>query len=294
METSVRDGARTCDVSHLQVEVLCVGLMILAGAGSLGAAEVVIQVQNLSETDGFWLSPMWVGFHDGSFDLFDEGVHTRLGGGLERLAEDGNPQPLQAQFAQQVPGGTSGLVEAPGGIGDLVYFGPGETASMRFTVDPVSQRFMSFAAAVMPSNDAFIGNDNQRGIELFSETGWWWGTRLIEIGGCEVWDAGTEWNTMKDAAFLDQSAPNQGIATVADVVPHRELVQYMVLDGAEPQGATNSLGIYFDPQAADFVAGNRPVCRIIITPEPGTLVLLTAGALMLRSKRRRIRPTSLP
>jgi hypothetical protein len=268
--------------------MFCVSLVIVAAAGSLRAAEVVVQVQNLSETNGFWLSTMWVGFHDGSFDLFDAGVHTRPGGGLERLAEDGNPEPLRAEFAQQTPGGISGIIEAPGGIGDLVFFGPGETASMRFTVDPVSQRFMSFAAAVMPANDAFIGNEDQRGIELFSETGWWWGTRLIEIGGCDVWDAGTEWNTMKDAGFLNQSAPNDGIATVADIVPHRELVQYKMY-AAAIEGATNSLGIYFDPEAADFVANNRPVCRIIIIPEPATVALLAAGALMLRRTRRRAR-----
>jgi hypothetical protein len=163
---------------------------------------------------------------------------------------------------------------------------------MTFTVDPVSQRFMSFAAMVMPSNDAFIGNDDQRGIELFSETGWWWGTRVIEIGGCDVWDAGTEWNTMKDAAFLNQSSPNEGIATVADIVPHKELARYK-LYGAAAEGATNDLGIYFDPQAADFVAGNRPVCRIIIIPEPATLVLLVAGTLMLRHKQRGSRRRAL-
>jgi hypothetical protein len=272
----------------LLIRILCASLAIAGWAGAVRGAEVVVQVQNLSPTDGFWLSTVWVGFHDGSFDLFDAGVHTMPGGGLERLAEDGNPQPLQAEFAQQTPGGTSGVIAASEGVGDLGFIGPGQTVSLRFTVDPVTQRFMSFAAAVLPSNDAFIGNDDQDGIELFSETGWWWGTRVMEIGGCDVWDAGTEWNTMKDAAFLNQSTPNTGIATVADVVPHSELARYNLF-GAPTEGATNSLGVAFDPQAADFVTGNCPVCRIVVIPEPATAILLVVGGLMLRGLPRRRR-----
>lgn len=264
--------------------------ILLMVARPVGAAEVVVKVENLSEADGFWLSPMWVGFHDGTFDLFDEGVYTKPGGALERLAEDGNPQPLQDQFAREAPGGTSGVIEAPGGVGDLLFFGPGETASMRFTVDPVTQRFMSFAAMVMPSNDAFIGNDDQQGIELFSEWGGWYGARVMNIGGCDVWDAGTEWNTMKDAAFLNQFDLGAGVATAADIVHHKELTQY-ILHGPPRPGAINSLGIYIDPFAADFVEGNRPVCRIIIIPEPATVISLLAGSLMLLKTHRRGKPS---
>jgi hypothetical protein len=230
---------------------------------------------------------MWIGFHDGSFDLFDEGAYTKIGGGLERLAEDGDPKPLQEQFAEETPEGTSGVVEAPGGTGDLVFFGPGETASMRFTVDPITQRFMSFAAMVMPSNDAFIGNDHQRGVELFSESGWWYGTRRIEIQGQDIWDAGTEANTETDAAFFNQTESNAGISTVQEVVPHEGLLACNPC-GPEILGSTNSLGIYFDPQATDFAECNLPICRITIVPEPATAILLAAGVLMLRARRRHV------
>lgn len=286
MRAPEREGSLKRGVHHLRTPILLLCLVTATAGGALGAEEIVVQVQNLSDADGFWLSPMWVGFHDGRFDLFDAGTYTRLGStALERLAEDGNPQPLQAEFAELSPGGTGGVIEAPGGIGDLIFFGPGETASMRYAVDPASQRFMSFAAMVMPSNDAFIGNDDPHEIELFSETGQWCRTRVIDVGGCDVWDAGTEWNTMKDAALLNQSAPNTGVFTVADIVHHKELAPYSLFGiGAE---GTNSLGIYFDPQASDFVTNNRPVCRITIIPEPATAVLLAAGALMLAKARRR-------
>lgn len=263
-----------------------IGFMVLMTTGPGQAVQVTIQVENLSQTDGFWLSPMWIGFHDGTFDLFDEGVHTKPGGGLERLAEDGNPQPLATEFTAQMPGGVTGVVEAPGGVADLVAFGPGETARMQFEVDPLSNRFLSFAAMVMPSNDAFIGNDDPRAFPIFSESGDFLQPFVIHINGCDVWDAGTEANTQRDAGFFDQTVPNTGITTVAPIEHHEGFITPYP---ATPiiLGGTNYLGIYFDPQATDFVAGNRPVCRITVIPEPATVLLLAAGSLILRRRARR-------
>lgn len=261
-------------------------LVVLTAAGPIRAVQVVVQVENLSETDGFWLSPMWIGFHDGGFDLFDEGAHIKPGGALERLAEDGNAQPLVAEFTAQVPKGVTGIIEAPGGIADLVAFGPGETARMQFEVDPLSNRFMSFAAMVMPSNDAFIGNDSPHAFPIFSESGGFLQPFVIHLNGCDVWDAGTELNTQKDAGFFDQTVPNTGITTVAPVERHEGFIKPypttpIIL------GGTNNLGIFFDPETADFVAGNRPVCRITVIPEPATLILLATGGLVLLRRNRR-------
>lgn len=266
--------------------MLCVCLVAIANIGSVQAAEIVVQVQNLSPTNGFWLSPMWVGFHDESYALFEMNTRARIGGGLERLAEDANPWPLQAEFANDVPRGTSAVIEAPGGFGNLVLFGPGEKASVRLTVDPLTQRFMSYAAMVLPSNDAFIGNDDQRPIELFDERGVWLGDKAMEIGGCLIWDAGTELNTEKDAMFFNQAQPGAGIPTGHDIVKHAGLGSWRPY-GITALGATNDLGIYFDPDAVDFIRDNRPVCLITVIPEPATVVLLAVGSVTLLIRRRR-------
>ncbi len=265
---------------------LCVALVVVATAGSLRAAEIVVQVQNLSPTNGFWLSPMWVGFHDDSYALFEMNTRARIGGGLERLAEDGDPRPLQAEFSNDVPTGTSGIIEAPGGIANLKLFGPGEKASIRLNVDPLTQRFMSYAAMVMPSNDAFIGNDDQRPIELFDERGNWLGGLSLEVGGCLIWDAGTESNTEKDAMFFNQAKLDAGIPTGQDIVKHPGLGSWTPY-GITALGATNSLGIYFDPDAVDFIRDNRPICLITVIPEPATVLLLAAGSMTLLIGRRR-------
>jgi len=267
--------------------ILCIGLLAGTALGPAQAMEIVVQVENLSPTNGFWLSPMWVGFHDENYALFEMGTRARIGGGLERLAEDGDPRPLQAEFAHDVPTGTSGIIEAPGGIANLKLFGPGEKARIRITVDPLTQRFMSYAAMVMPSNDAFIGNDDQRPIELFDERGVWLGDKAMEIGGCLVWDAGTESNTETDAMFFNQTKLDNGIPTGQDITKHPGLGAWTPY-GITALGATNSLGIYFDPDAVDFIRDNRPICLITVIPEPATVFLLAAGggALLIGRRRR--------
>ena len=45
-----------------------------------------------------YLTPTWVGFHDGSFELYNQGESLALFPGTESLVEDGNAEPLSAQF----------------------------------------------------------------------------------------------------------------------------------------------------------------------------------------------------
>ena len=37
------------------------------------ATKVVVTIENLQPSDGFFFTPVWTGFHDGGFDLFDAG-----------------------------------------------------------------------------------------------------------------------------------------------------------------------------------------------------------------------------
>ena len=45
---------------------------------------VTVRIENLSPPNGTFLTPVWFGIHDGSFDLFDVG--TAATAGLESLA----------------------------------------------------------------------------------------------------------------------------------------------------------------------------------------------------------------
>ena len=56
-----------------------------------------VSVTNNAPVGGVYLTPAWVGFHNGSFDSYDGG--TPSSAGLQQLAEDGNTSGLSAEFA---------------------------------------------------------------------------------------------------------------------------------------------------------------------------------------------------
>ncbi|NEP00772.1 MAG: hypothetical protein F6K58_19325 [Symploca sp. SIO2E9] len=75
--------------------------MIAAGstltmASTATAATLMVTVENLAAPDGVVLTPLWVGFHDGNFDLFNLGESASSS--VERIAEDGNTAPLTSDF----------------------------------------------------------------------------------------------------------------------------------------------------------------------------------------------------
>ena len=163
--------------------------------------EIRITVKNTSDDGGTFLTPLYLGFHDGSFDLFDAGAAASAG--LESLAEDGSATAL-AQERQAADEDSQGLVVAGAG-GPIAT---GETASGILDVDASSNGYVSFASMVIPSNDAFIGTDEAA--RLFSGRGRFLGEQTFVFGGEDVYDAGTEVNTELDAAFLNQTGPNTG------------------------------------------------------------------------------------
>ena len=207
------------------------------------------------------------------------------------MAEDGDPEPLQSEFAAAVPGGISGFILAPQGFSDVPVFEPGEQGTVTFDLDPVKHRYMSFAAMVLPSNDAFLGNDNPTLIELFDAAGNFKGKQVFRILGSEVWDAGTELNNETDAAFLNQSAPNTGTTTSDPVQLHPGFIGAYANPAAGQEsiilGAAMDPGIRFDPIACDFTRPGTVVADIICIPEPATAALLVAGSFLLLMTRPR-------
>lgn len=206
------------------------------GTTADGKERIEISQTNLSGENGTFLTPAFVGVHDGSFDVFTPGEAAPQY--LEALAEDGTTDPIVDFFNKDTGGrGVSGIIT--GGEGAAGPLDPGETGSIILEVDPAEGRFLSFAQMVIPSNDAFVASgDDPRGIELFDEQGNFVGGQ-VTLDGNDVYDAGTEVNTEEDAAFINQDAPNTGIDENGVVTRHPGFIGSERQTGAAEAGSAS-------------------------------------------------------
>lgn len=248
-----------------------IGCSVMAGAASAGMTDIVVTIENLSPSNGTFLTPVWVGFHNGEFDIYDNGRVASVA--LERLAEDGNTSLLSADFAASGDGALDGTI---GGM----PIAPGASVSMNFSLDGSNalSRYFSYGSMVVPSNDAFIANGNQTAHPIFDTDGNFIGADFI-IMGSMVRDAGTEQNTEipEHTALFGQMSPNTGLDENGLIHNH---------PGFLPPG---SGGILDDPMFAnaDFTQDGYQLARITVTqiPAPGALALLGLAGLMARRRR---------
>lgn len=181
---------------------------------------VVVTVENAQASRGTFLTPPWVGIHDGTFDSYDGGEPANLplgGDEIERIAEDGNNGPISDTFSARTGGAPQASLAGPAGP-----LAPGDRASMTFNVDPTIDRYFSYASMVIPSNDAFLANGNPLAHQLFDANGNFVGEGFV-VSGDESNDAGTEINDelAGNVAFLNQAAANTGDTENGVVVtPH--------------------------------------------------------------------------
>ncbi len=283
-QSSQRGGTAPASVATLA------GAAVLCGALGAQAAEVQVKIENLAPQNGLFFTPVWVGFHDGSFDLYDRGAPATAA--LERLTEDGETGPISAAFATATSGaGQDDTITAPTGIDSPPVFDPGESVSRTFDIDPITNRYFSFASMVVPSNDAFIANGDPFAHKVFEEDGSFAGKTIITILGGQILDAGTEVNNELDAAFINQAAPDTGLDENGVVEPHPGFIGSVAGPDGESiiLGGTNGLGVFFDPVAADFTVQDQVLARITITPEPAgaTVFGLASGVLLLVRRRTR-------
>lgn len=223
---------------------------------SSAPSTVTVSVENLSPDNGAFLTPLWFGFHDGTFDTYDRG--RPVSPGLESLAEDGATELISQEFDLAGFGTVQGTIL--GGDGTPGPIDPGETATFTVELDPndPGSRFFNYASMVIPSNDFFIANGNERAHPIFDEAGNFIGADFI-VFGSNVLDAGSEVNDEIPAntAFFGQMAPNTG-------VDENGVVQ--LAEGFMPNGPILSSA---DFSNADFTAEGFQVARIrVFAGEP--------------------------
>ncbi|WP_146344833.1 spondin domain-containing protein [Falsiphaeobacter marinintestinus] len=214
--------------------------------------QIRIVATNTSADGGTFLTPLWFAAHDGSFDLYNMGEAASAG--LEALAEDGNFAPINGEVTAGDADAVTGAVVGAGGP-----IATGETASVLVEVDGASNGYLSLAAMILPSNDAFVGTGDS--IALFDYYGDFLGEQTIEFAGSDVLDAGTEENTEEDAAFLNQAAPDTGVDENGVVDYH---VGFLPEGDGNILGGTNAAGAFIDPVAADFTQPGAQIASVHI------------------------------
>jgi hypothetical protein len=254
--------------------VMAAGLPAMAGQ-----VELRVTVENLAPTNSVSFAPLRVGFGNGTFDAFDNGQSAFLLGNpdvasapIVSIAEGGSGSTWFPAFAAAEPNATLGTV-VPDPAGPLL---PGQTATTTFMVDPSTNRFFTFAAMVVPSNDVFIGNDSPTQYALFDMMGNL-AISSIDQRGREIWDAGSEATDAVNAAFL--VGGTNGLRT-----PQNGTVgfDFMGLDAFN--GLETAAGYTFNRQfAADDV-----VYRISfeVVPAPSAVALLGMSGLVALRRRR--------
>ncbi|MGF1550989.1 MAG: spondin domain-containing protein [Paracoccaceae bacterium] len=257
------------------------GLAIMAPAG---AGTIRVTIENTQPVDGVHLTPLWVGFHDGtSFDAFDVGAAASAG--VEAVAELGTVGQIGAELADAQPSAVGGAIGAPGGFGPAPIIEPGETASADFTLDRGDNRFFQFLSMILPSNDNFIGNPDP--IALFDEDGGFTNPGPIAIASAIAFDAGTEANDLDDGpAFVVGEVDVEGTETPGGTIQPSTGI------GAIGAGVGLPNGVVIDPDAfAAFFDGSAPIGTITVSqvplpPSVAPMLLLAAGAGVAAWRRR--------
>ena len=258
-------------------------------ATAASAATLRVTVENLAPINGGFLTPAWVGFHDGTFDLYNRNESLDAFAGLESLVEDGDTMALTAAFAAEEPGGVQATLLSDG----PPPLEPGELTSFLLDVDPATNQYFSYASMVIPSNDAFIANGNPLAHQIFDDAGNFVGADFVVLGS-EVLDGGTEVNDELpfSTAFLGQAAPDIGTDENGVVTEHPGLTEGIIL-GTTDSSALNGLPLNFT--GADFTAPGYQVARFQVelvndvdVPEPGTILgLMAVGSFVVASRKRK-------
>jgi spondin N len=240
--------------------------------------EVTIQVENLQPMGGFSFTPFWLAIHDGGFEVFDSGTSAATNAGITEIAEFGDTSVITGRFGMQQPGGVQTTFAEPNGP---PVFSPGESASTSLNVmDPMTNRFLSYASMLVPSNDLFVGNDDA--LELFDADGNFNGPFTINLFGSSVYDNGSELNNIFDGPAFVQGQD------AADGVDENGVIRSLFSDAGDGPYLASIIGVTTAPGGVitNTFDESSLIGRITVTPEPGTAAILMVGLLAGMRRRR--------
>lgn len=241
--------------------------ILIGSATAASAVDVLVTVTHLNTTD-FSFTPAVVGFHDGSVDFFDPG--GMASNNLEILAEDG------------MTGGLVSDIEAAGGQAGVATFGappilePGEAGSFTLTLD-TANRFLSFATMVVPTNDAFLANNNPTAFEILDADGNFIQDFAIVLLDSQIWDAGTELNNGEGAAFQNARQQTDTAEAIALLDPATLDAEFLNEQDATGRDLLRGLA----------GAGSLISIEVTQVPEPSSTLLAALAGLGLLGRRRR-------
>lgn len=242
-------------------------LLALVSSAQAALVDVTVTVENLVPANGVSFAPLHFGFNNGSFDAFDLGsVATEP---IISVAEGGAGGAWQAAFAAADPMATRGT------LGGLLQ--PGGKSSATFTVDTSINRFFTFAAMVVPSNDFFIGNDSPMRYRLFDAAG---GLVINSINQTarQVWDAGSEVFDPAASAFVGNNDLRAS---------QNSVVAFNFAEFAAYNGLTTATGYTLDSTLTADTDVYRISFALAPVPEPETYAMMLAGLVMVGSIARR-------
>lgn len=154
-----------------KLNALCAAGLLVAAAQSVNAAELSIDIQNL--TNGMYFTPLIVTAHNPGNSLFQVG--DAASPELQEMAEGGS---LNGLMGITTAIGANTETNPAGGL-----LGPGQTTNATINNDD-GNTVLSILAMILPTNDGFIGLDNWH---IPEEAG----TYTVYLN---AYDAGTEAN----------------------------------------------------------------------------------------------------
>lgn len=297
-------------LTHLKKPAFVFAAPLALVGGMAQATTIEITFSN-TNSFGFIATPVYSAFHDGSFDAFNAG--DTASAGIEQIAEVPIPP-----FAGQVID-TSGFASGsafinngelrPGVVGadqianNLVLErtavdpkstarflpgagGPivdGETVSFTLDVDPAANRFASFFAMVVHSNDTFFGNDDPFAYQIFDANGNFVAQDPISITASSIYDAGTEGN-----AVFGSTLPGEAIL---DGLTGEGKISNLLADPSANGGFESLASLFgtagnfgpggFTAKEAALINGDTEFFRISISEVPAPIPLPAAGWMLV-------------